>query len=251
MNLDDLQLLHLRVDDALFIDFDGTLTEIGQKPDSIHLPQSVRTDLESLATKLNGAIAILSGRGIRDLVCRVPASLWRAGCHGLEILAPHQTPPSTTLSTLSEPIITLLRNVAKAYSGVHMELKGSVIALHFREAPQAEDACISAAHQAAEVVKGFVCQRGKMVVEVKPSNANKGAALRAFLEHPPFTGRRPVMLGDDAADEDAITAAQALGGIGVKIGPEITSAQIRATNSVAVCAWLAREAEFKLVSHNS
>ena len=58
-----------------------------------------------------------------------------------------------------------------------------------------------------------------MVVEVKPAAAHKGAALRALASRPPFAGRRPVMLGDDTTDEDAIAAAQALGGLGVKVGP--------------------------------
>ena len=81
-----------------------------------------------------------------------------------------------------------------------------------------------------------------MVVEVKPAAAHKGAALRALAARPPFAGRRPVMLGDDATDEDAIAAAQALGGIGVKVGPGASAATLRAPDPAAVRAWLAREA---------
>jgi trehalose 6-phosphate phosphatase len=87
-----------------------------------------------------------------------------------------------------------------------------------------------------------VHQPGKMVVEVKPAGAHKGAALRRLAAIPPFMGRRPVMLGDDATDEDAIEAAQALGGIGVKIGAGSTVARLRAPDPEAVRAWLEREA---------
>ena len=51
------------------------------------------------------------------------------------------------------------------------------------------------------------------------------------------------MLGDDTTDEDAIAAAQALGGLGVKVGPGATAARLRAPDPAAVRAWLAREAE--------
>jgi trehalose 6-phosphate phosphatase len=50
------------------------------------------------------------------------------------------------------------------------------------------------------------------------------------------------MFGDDTTDEDAIEAAQALGGIGVKIGPGATGARLRAPEPAALRAWLAREA---------
>jgi trehalose 6-phosphate phosphatase len=81
-----------------------------------------------------------------------------------------------------------------------------------------------------------------MVVEVKPETAHKGRALGALVARPPFAGRRPVMLGDDATDEDAIAAAQALGGIGVKVGPGASAAALHAPDPAAVRAWLAREA---------
>jgi len=59
---------------------------------------------------------------------------------------------------------------------------------------------------------------------------------------PPFAGRRPVMLGDDTTDEDAIAAALALGGIGVKVGPGPSAARLRAPDPAAVRAWIDREA---------
>ena len=82
-----------------------------------------------------------------------------------------------------------------------------------------------------------------MVVEVKPAAAHKGTALRRLAAAPPFAGRRPLMLGDDTTDEDAIAAAQDLGGIGVKVGPGPTAARLRALDPAAVRAWLARESE--------
>jgi trehalose 6-phosphate phosphatase len=81
-----------------------------------------------------------------------------------------------------------------------------------------------------------------MVVEVKPAGAHKGTALRRLMGVPPFAGRRPVMLGDDTTDEDAMGAALTLGGAAVKVGLGDSVAPTRAPDPKGVRAWLAREA---------
>ena len=129
-----------------------------------------------------------------------------------------------------------------ARPGIRLELKGPVAALHYRAAPDAEFDCKAAAQQAAALAEGLVWQAGKMVVEVKPAAAHKGTALRGLAARPPFAGRRPVMIGDDTTDEDAIAAAEALGGLGVKVGPGASAATLRTPDPAAVRAWLAREA---------
>jgi trehalose 6-phosphate phosphatase len=138
-------------------------------------------------------------------------------------------------------VLAPLRALA-ALPGMRLELKGPVAALHYRAAPEREAEAVAAAVVAAGSAPGLVHQRGKMVVEVKPADAHKGRALRRLADRPPFAGRRPVMLGDDTTDEDAIAAAQDLGGCGVKIGPGPTAARLRAPDPAAVRAWLAREA---------
>ena len=81
-----------------------------------------------------------------------------------------------------------------------------------------------------------------MVVEVKPEAAHKGSTLRRLMRRAPFAGRRPVMIGDDTTDEDAIEAAIALGGLGVKVGAGASAAALRAPDPAAVRAWIVREA---------
>lgn len=235
-----LDAFRLEAGDALFLDFDGTLAELGPDPDAIMLEPATGAALAHLALRLGGAIALLSGRDIRDLARRTPATVWRAGGHGLEILAPGDDPPGTP-ETLPDDVLAPLRTAARM-DGVRLELKGPVAALHFRAAPDAEATCIAAADEAASRAPGLVRQAGKMVVEVKPDAAHKGTALRIFAESAPFAGRRPVMIGDDTTDEDAITAAQDLGGIGVKIGDGPSAARFRAPDPAALRAWLDREA---------
>jgi trehalose 6-phosphate phosphatase len=239
----DLDGLALSANDALFLDFDGTLAELGPDPAAIVLPERTTADLGRLAARLGGALALISGRDLRDLARRAPDTVWRAGGHGLETAAPGAPlPPPPPLPP--DAVLAPLRAVART-PGVRLELKGPVAALHFRAAPAAEARCLAAAGVAAAAAPGLVRQAGKMVVEVKPATAHKGSALRRLMERPPFAGRRPVMLGDDATDEDAIAAAQDLGGLGVKVGPGPTAARLRAPSPAAVRAWLAREAARK------
>ncbi len=241
MTLGDLEDLHVASADALFLDFDGTLVEIGPDPDAIVLDPKTAESLSRLSLRLAGAVALLSGRDIRDLARRTPPSVWRAGGHGLEIVAPDAAlPPSP--NPPDDAVLARLREATRT-PGVRIEIKGPVAALHYRAAPEAAEACIEAAREAAGLGTDLVHQPGKMVVEVKPASAHKGKALRNIASAPPFAGRRPLMFGDDTTDEDAIAAAQDLGGLGIKIGDGPTAARLHAPSPAALRAWLAREAE--------
>jgi len=241
MSLGDLDRFRLGPDDALFLDFDGTLAEIGSDPDAIWLPERTHRDLKTLAGRLGGALAILSGRDLRDLARRTPAEVWRLGGHGLEVLPPGVEPPLAT----ARPPQAVLARVQEVVDrpGVRLEVKGPVLAIHYRAAPEEGPACLAAAEAAAKAVPGYIMQAGKMVVEVKPAGAHKGAALRRLMGVPPFVGRRPVMLGDDTTDEDAMSAALKLGGTAVKVGLGASVARLRAPDPEGVRAWLVQEAD--------
>jgi trehalose 6-phosphate phosphatase len=240
MSLGDLDALRLGTGDALFLDFDGTLAEIGPDADAIWLPDGALRDLDALAQGLGGALALISGRDLRDLARRTPSGAWRVGTHGLEVLAPGEEPPPPPPPP-PEPLLAPLRAAAER-PGVRLELKGPVAALHYRAAPEAEALCLEAARAAAGTHAGHVVQAGKMVVEVKPDTAHKGRALRRLSDQAPFAGRRPVMLGDDTTDEDAMRVALDLGGVAVKVGAGESVAALRAPDPAAVRAWIAREA---------
>ena len=62
--------------------------------------------------------------------------------------------------------------------------------------------------------------------------ADKATAVAALMAHAPFTGRVPVYIGDDVTDEDGIRAAQARGGIGLRVADAFGDA-------AGVRAWLA------------
>jgi len=82
-------------------------------------------------------------------------------------------------------------------------------------------------------------QLGNMVVELKDSAGDKGQALAKFMAELPFEGTRPVFLGDDLTDEHAFAAARLMGGVGVLVGPErSTAATFRLEDVGDACRWL-------------
>ena len=83
-----------------------------------------------------------------------------------------------------------------------------------------------------------------MVLELKTPGADKGTAVTAFMQEPPFRDAVPVMLGDDLTDEHGFEAAAALGGYGVLVGPKRpTAARYRLDDVDAVLTWLEAVAE--------
>jgi trehalose 6-phosphate phosphatase len=68
---------------------------------------------------------------------------------------------------------------------------------------------------------------------------DKGRAIAAFLEEPPFAGRHPVFAGDDLTDEAGFAAINARGGASIRIGESRpTTALFGHRDVAAVQSWL-------------
>src|SRR3546814_7969791 len=78
-----------------------------------------------------------------------------------------------------------------------------------------------------------------------PGTADKGTAIAAFMQEAPFSGRRPVFIGDDVTDEDGFAAVNAMGGLSIRVGhPDApTAARLCLPDEAAVLAWLQRWSE--------
>lgn len=224
---------------SLFLDLDGVLAEFASTPDGV-VPVSRRTEaLRAIQTRLNGRVAIVSGRTVAEIdriTDNVIASA--SGVHGLERRRADGTFLRAEASKSLRAVIAAFEAFARAHPGVVVEDKGVSAGLHFRGAPDAAQDAESLARRLADE-HGLMLQPGHMVLELKTPGASKGTALTAFMQEAPFAGGVPVMLGDDQTDEDGFRAATNLGGFGVLVGPpRATAARYSLTGVTAVLDWL-------------
>lgn len=224
---------------AIFTDFDGTLVEIAETPDAVEVPDTLAGQIESAARELDSAFAVLTGREIADIDrFLAPLHLPVAGAHGTQRRRAdgviEAVDPAAILG--AEEIAQALSPLVIANPSLLMETKEGAVALHYRQAPELEDAVRLAMDEAIHSVTDFTLVPGKMVLEARPRAASKGQSLRAFMREEPFLGRTPIFIGDDTTDEDAFIAAQDLGGVGIKLGQGETAARMRIANVASVHA---------------
>jgi trehalose 6-phosphate phosphatase len=228
-------------DIALFLDVDGTLLEIASEPDAVQVPPRLRRMLQQLQSATGGALALISGRSL-DRLDRLfaPLCLSAAGLHGLErrnlgLRVERATPDPAAL----ERARRRLAGFVAAHEGVLLEDKGLTLALHYRKAPKMAAAAVAAAEATVAESRGaLVLLHGKMVCELKPPGVDKGRAIAAFLEEPPFAGRQPVFAGDDVTDEAGFVTINRQAGVSIRIGGPPTAAAFGCQNVTALRAWL-------------
>lgn len=224
---------------ALFLDLDGTLAPIMPRPDDVG-PDPYRARLLArLRTAFEDRVAVVSGRGLLDLDHILSGGVRAiAAVHGLVRRGADGTVTAREPHHGLEDARRILGELAHCERGLLFEDKGLSVALHYRAAPACGEAVIEAAERLSQAT-GLVLQLGDMVAELRTPGADKGAAVRAFLDETPFLGATPVFIGDDLTDEDGFAAARRLGGFGVLVGePRPTQAQYRLADTHAVYRWL-------------
>lgn len=223
---------------ALFLDFDGTLTDIAAKPDAVHVPAGLGPTLGALARLLDGALAIVTGRRESDIDAFLGLpTLPLASEHGAQYRFSDGSRPAVPVPALG-PVLRAAEQLAAAHPGLLVEPKRASVALHFRQAPHLAPLCRQTLETAMLGLAGLELLSGKCVLEVKPAGIHKGQAIAAFMRQPPFAGRTPVFAGDDVTDEAGFAAAMALGGLAIKVGEGPTRAQFRCMTPAALRGWL-------------
>jgi len=185
---------------GLFLDFDGVLAPIVDRPeDAAPLPET-RVELERLVGRY-ALVAVVSGRAGEDVRERVGVDgVVCVGSHGLEL----------------EPQADRWRRVLAAFAAHapwprrEVEVKGLAVTFHFRSRPderEAEAELNGIAEAAA--CQGLTARYGRKVLEVLPPiRANKGTAVRRLLEERGL--RRALAAGDDTTDIDSFAALDGL-----------------------------------------
>jgi trehalose 6-phosphate phosphatase len=222
---------------ALFLDFDGTLVDIVERPDAVRIDPALPDVLRRLQERLGGALAIISGRPIAFLDPHfAPHHFDIAGLHGLEhriggrifLCDPDEHP------ALREMVGRLTDTVAQK-PGILIEDKGCSVAIHWRLAPQEKDFALATARAAIEALGGhYRVQYGKAVAEILPAAAGKGKVIEKFLHQAPYAGRRPIFAGDDLTDENGFKTVNAHDGLSIRIGEGETIARLRLATPAAL-----------------
>ncbi|WP_270936613.1 trehalose-phosphatase [Falsiroseomonas oryzae] len=222
---------------ALFLDFDGTLVEIAPRPDAVVVPPELPGLLERVAARLDGALAVVSGRPIAELEAFLPVPLALAGDHGASLRPdPAEPVQALPLPVPPEAWIAQAEALAAAFPGALLERKAHGFVLHYRQAPEAGGVARALLDDLIADNGDFVMLPARMAWEVKPTAVSKATAVAGLMARPPFAGRQPVFVGDDVTDEAGMAAARAAGGIGLKL-------QDAFGTPAALRAWLARFAE--------
>jgi trehalose 6-phosphate phosphatase len=210
---------------AVFLDYDGTLTPIVDRPEDALISASMRAAVRALAARCS--VCVVSGRdrrvvqqlmGIEDLVV--------AGSHGFDIWRPEtgtvEREEGAGFEDLVERVTARLREEVGSIDGALIEPKRSSVALHYRLVGEAGRTRIAAVVDAllADHPGELKVTPGKMVYEIQPAvDWDKGKAVLYLLELLGLDGDDviPLYLGDDITDEDAF---EALGsrGVGILVG---------------------------------
>jgi trehalose 6-phosphate phosphatase len=227
---------------ALFLDFDGTLVEIAPAPDLVQVPAELPHLLGELVDRLDGAVAVVSGRPLDELAYLLaPFAGGIAADHGLERRYGDGNVTRCPVPPKLAEARSVLAEFAVRCDGVVLEDKGGSLALHYRQAPAARASCRTLVRRLALESGGvFDALDGKMVVELMPRSGGKGRAIADFLADAPFHGRLPVFIGDDTTDEDGFAAVNRLDGVSVHVGGGATIARHNLATVGDVWAWLAR-----------
>jgi len=237
---------------ALFLDYDGTLTPLAERPAEAKLSNEMRRALDACAARPEVDVTILSGRSLAELRKTVDRpGLTYAGNHGLEIAGPnlpaflHEDVVHYAAKTAA--LAAELKKIATA--GTWVEEKGATLTFHYRGADPAQHPRLAERSRAIITKAGFRARDAHSAVEAQPPIGwDKGHAVLHIVRSrygPAWPENvRIIYVGDDQSDEDAFWLLAGLG-ITFRVGSADTptNAVRRLPNVDAVrtlLEWLAR-----------
>ena len=213
---------------AVFLDYDGTLTPIVDRPQDAVISDSMRDAVSRLAER--ATVCVVSGRdrsvidqwmGIDGLVV--------AGSHGFDIGGQREGAVRhdavAGVEDLLANVTDRLRAEVGPVEGAGIEPKRFSVAVHYRLAAPEQWPMIKAVVDGllAEYPDQLKVTPGKMVYEIQPKvDWDKGKAVQFLRRALHVEGDEfvPLYLGDDITDEDAFKALTGSGngrGVGVVV----------------------------------
>src|SRR5258705_6310976 len=168
----------LPADSGFFLDIDGTLLDIAERPQLVRIDDDLGHLLATTRDAAGGAVALISGRSVAEIDRLFGRNFCAAGQHGAERrdaagqMHPHRGP----LAGLRKAHERLALVVAE-HPALVLEDKGMNLALHYRLAPELAATVHDALRRLVQELGGeFSLPSGKRGMENKPSGKEKGAA---------------------------------------------------------------------------
>jgi len=200
---------------AILLDIDGTLAPIVRHAADARVPESTRTLLIEVSRRY-GVVACVSGR--RASIARQIVAIGTiayVGSHGGELLRPGATaaevdPALREWTGRMQDFAARAHTVERERLRVRFEDKGSIVAYHWRGAPDEEAAEAAVREIAAEAQgEGMIAHWGRKVLEVRPPvEFDKGIGVTRLLRGGP--ARAAVYVGDDTTDLDGFRGLREL-----------------------------------------
>lgn len=194
---------------SLFIDYDGTLTNIVNDPKEALLSDSMRSLLSTCSKSFK--VSVISGRDLLDVKQKVGiSSIFYSGCHGLDISGPgcfhFQVEEVSAILPQLEEASLMLSTTFSNVKGILIERKQFSTALHYRMVTEISDEKVSqVVLKLISHFKNLKIKHGKKVIEILPDvQWDKSQAvdkISQILEIDP-EATVPVYIGDDITDED-------------------------------------------------
>ncbi|MBZ0210163.1 MAG: trehalose-phosphatase [Hyphomicrobium sp.] len=231
---------------ALFLDCDGTLLDIAPTPNEVRVPPGLVELLVRISKGLGGALAVLTGRQLAEIdTLLTPAKLVGAGVHGAELRTVSGGAIARVASTLPNSLVEEVMRRTQKLPGIIAEPKGPGLAVHYRLAPHLKNALETELRGLlTQYADALVLCHGRKLFEIVPAGHSKGTALETIWALPGFSGRRPIMIGDDIGDVPAFLAARRLGGTGLRVaGEQFGHQDVELQSPARVIAWLGYLAE--------
>ncbi|MFQ5867843.1 MAG: trehalose-phosphatase [bacterium] len=242
----------------LFLDFDGTLTPIVDRPEEAELSPEMEGILKLLAKEKEFRVAIISGRSLSDLKERIKIrNIIYVANHGLEIekrrkrfIYPEASKSIRTMRELKK----ILKAKLGSIRGTILEDKRVGLAIHYRLVKSSYLPELK--RVVGQIFRPFMekgkirIAYGKKVLEARPPIIwDKGKAASMLLDS--FKQEKPisVYLGDDRTDEDAFSALDGKG-ITVFVGrPRKSKAKFFLKNVGEVGVFLNRLSTLRIGNH--
>ncbi len=215
----------------VFLDYDGTLTPIVDRPELALLSDGMRATVSQLSKKYK--IAVVSGRATDDVRDKVKLyGIFYAGSHGFEIVEPTGKVKYNEEANKIRPIIdeahAKLKKRLSSIKGALAEHVKYTISAHYRlveekDLPEFEKIVDDTLDEYPQLRKSS----GKKVFECKPKiDWDKGKAVDWILSVLASEHSLPVYIGDDVTDEDAFRVLKDKG-FGILVADPVRASEAR------------------------